>query len=208
MKNILAPLILLASIAMARAQVQSYSLTWDPSTSTNVVAYRVYESDGTNTVIQSVQAAIPPATNWMTFSNLVAGRTYTFYATAINDVGLESDPSNTNVWSTVLQLPQFNAKRTAATLINGLWTIPVSWNSVSSLASYGISNYWVNIVGTDSTNNIPIATSSFTVRGLPVGNYTISISATNSISASPAGLVLMMSNVKPISPLKLTPKIP
>lgn len=64
------------------------TLAWDPSPETNVVAYRIYYGVATGAYTNTVQVG---KVTTATVSNLVAGIPYFFAATAVDEVGLESE---------------------------------------------------------------------------------------------------------------------
>jgi hypothetical protein len=190
--------------------LQSLALAWDVSASTNVVSYIVTETDGTNMVTQSIPAAIPPATNTVTFTNLLAGRSYTFTAISVNDVAIQSVPSLPLVYTVPLpfaNLPAFNPTRGA--VINapkGTWTIPITWPMVSVKAPYGFTNYFVNVISPTSTNSFATLASPY-LLSVPVDDLIISVTATNLNGPSPINSVLVLSKAPPSSPaLRITPR--
>ena len=84
-------LTILLLLALYAARAASVSLAWDASASTNVVAYRVYWGHASGAYTNDVQVGNVLTA---TVSNLVAGCSYYFAATAVDDSGLESDYSN------------------------------------------------------------------------------------------------------------------
>jgi hypothetical protein len=78
-------------LSVSNAPPQSATLAWDPSPGTNVIAnYNVYYGVASATYT-NVAAASTNTT--VSISNLVAGTTYYFAATAVDTSGLESDYS-------------------------------------------------------------------------------------------------------------------
>ena len=75
----------LTSLLTSAAQI---TLAWDASTDPSVTGYRVYYGSGSLAYSNAVSAG--NATT-LTISNLVAGTTYYFAATAYDGNGLESD---------------------------------------------------------------------------------------------------------------------
>ena len=78
-------------LSVSNAPPQSATLAWDPSPGTNVIAnynlyYGVASAPYTNVVAAGTNTT-------MSISNLVAGTTYYFAATAVDTSGLESDYS-------------------------------------------------------------------------------------------------------------------
>src|SRR5258706_15298527 len=70
---------------------QSVTLAWDPSPDTNVISYNVYYGPGTGNYTNLL--SLGNTTN-ATVTGLLEGGTYFFVATAVDAIGLESDPSN------------------------------------------------------------------------------------------------------------------
>ncbi|HEU4684606.1 MAG TPA: fibronectin type III domain-containing protein [Nitrospira sp.] len=69
----------------------SASLSWNPSTSTNVTGYKLYM--GTASGVYSTSFNVGNATSY-SVNNLAVGTTYYFVVTAYNGSGVESLPSN------------------------------------------------------------------------------------------------------------------
>ena len=82
---------MLAIIPFSSAMAGQITLAWDPSPETNVVAYRIYYGVAARTYTNTIQVG---KVTTATVSNLVAGVPYFFAATAVDDVGLESDYSD------------------------------------------------------------------------------------------------------------------
>lgn len=79
------------SVSNAPPPSVTLTLAWDPSPGTNVIAnYKVYYGVASATYTNAVATG---ANTTVSISNLVAGRTYWFAATAIDTSGLESDYS-------------------------------------------------------------------------------------------------------------------
>jgi hypothetical protein len=86
----------------SNAPPQSVTLAWDPSLGTNLIAnYNVYYGVASASYTDKVAAGANTA---ISFSNLVAGNTYYFVATAVDTFGLESDYSIEAVWQCPLRL--------------------------------------------------------------------------------------------------------
>jgi hypothetical protein len=89
-------------LSASNAPPQSATLAWDPSSGTNPIAnYNVYYGVASATYTNVVAAGTNTA---MSISNLVAGTTYYFAATAVDTSGLESDYSSEVVWQSPLRL--------------------------------------------------------------------------------------------------------
>jgi hypothetical protein len=81
---------------------QTVTLDWDSSApSSDVAGYLIYYGGMPNTYTNRIEAGL--ATR-VTVSNLVAGVTYYFAATAYSSAGLESDYSNEAVWQCPFRL--------------------------------------------------------------------------------------------------------
>ena len=79
-------------LSVSNAPPQSVTLAWDPSPGTNVIAnYNVYYGVASATYTNVVAAG---TNTTVSISNLVAGTTYYFAATAVDTSGLESDYSS------------------------------------------------------------------------------------------------------------------
>jgi hypothetical protein len=84
------------SLSASNAPPQSARLAWNPSVpSTNVAGYTIYYGGATGNYTNQLNIGL--ATNGVV-SNLVAGRTYYFAATAYTSSGLESAYSDEVVW--------------------------------------------------------------------------------------------------------------
>jgi hypothetical protein len=94
-----APLCVLAALAMPLGASQRVILAWDPSVDATVTGYRVYyhATESTNVTVLDVGK-----TTSCTLTNLCETETYSFSVTAYNEVGLESDPSNTVAYTVPL----------------------------------------------------------------------------------------------------------
>lgn len=80
-----------SGVARAASTNQTVRLAWDKSPDATVTGYKLY----TGSASRSYTNLINVGTNLTgTASNVIAGRTYYFAATAYNSVGLESDFSN------------------------------------------------------------------------------------------------------------------
>jgi hypothetical protein len=86
----------------SNAPPQSATLAWDSSPGTNLAAnYNVYYGVASATYTNVVAAGINTT---VSISNLVAGSTYYFAATAVDTFGMESDYSSEGVWQCPLRL--------------------------------------------------------------------------------------------------------
>jgi hypothetical protein len=73
------------------ARTPRVTLTWSPSSDTNVIGYKIYYGAASRTYTNLVNVA---NTNTATISGLMSGATYYFAATAYGISGVESDYSN------------------------------------------------------------------------------------------------------------------
>lgn len=84
--------VLFAAVASVNlAAARDLTLSWNPSTDPTVAGYNLYY--GTNSGDYSNKVTVGQVTT-ATISNLTAGVTYYFSATAFNSAGVESDFSN------------------------------------------------------------------------------------------------------------------
>jgi len=89
-------------LSASNAPPQSATLAWNPSVpSTNVAGYFMYYGATPDSYTNRVDVGL--GTN-VVVTNLLAGKTYYFAATAYTSAGLESDYSNEAAWQCPLQL--------------------------------------------------------------------------------------------------------
>jgi hypothetical protein len=84
------------------ASVVSVELAWEPSISTNVVAYKIYWGPSADVYTNTV--SVGNVTNAFVFP-LASGATYYFAATAIDAQGFESIFSNEAIWTSPSNAP-------------------------------------------------------------------------------------------------------
>lgn len=70
---------------------KNVTLAWDPSPSPSVVGYRIYHGVASRSYTNQISTG---STTSGTLSNLIEGATYYFAATAVNDLGVESEFSD------------------------------------------------------------------------------------------------------------------
>lgn len=90
---------ILALPAALVARSATVMLAWDPNSETNLVTYRLRAAGPITNVYETGLS-----TN-VTVTNLASGSTWRFTVTAVNNAGLESDPSNEVTWTTPAGLP-------------------------------------------------------------------------------------------------------
>ena len=71
----------------------SASITWDPSSSTNVQGYKVYRSQTSGGPYSNVSGTLATSTLAFTDTSVLSGQTYFYVVTSIDANGLESPPS-------------------------------------------------------------------------------------------------------------------
>jgi hypothetical protein len=91
LKSLLAVLLFLAAIIPSVRAQTSVTLAWDPSSSSGIAAYRLYQGGASRTYTNVIAAGNATTA---TTSKLVNGSTYFFTVTAVDTNGLESDFSN------------------------------------------------------------------------------------------------------------------
>ena len=142
----------LNAIALSTRADQVVFLTWDPSPDPSVVGYHVYCRRLGNEELNTFTVA---ATNVCNITHLVEGETYSFYATAFDADGLESDPSNQVEYTA----PGSNAPPLVGAGANQSITLPASVQLSGTASDDGLPNppgqmsfnttyYWrVKVVG-------------------------------------------------------------
>ena len=136
----------------------SVTLAWDPSTSSSIAGYRLYEGIASRTYTNVI--AVGKATT-ATFSALVSGATYFFAVTAYDTNGLESDFSSEISYS--VPLPSLPSKASAVTFSSSSGAITAPF-----LDSNGTLSQSVTTVMTNGGR----ATYSFSIA--KAGNYLVS----------------------------------
>ena len=77
----------------ARAAAHTVGLSWDASTSANVVGYNVYRGPSANGPNTKINSSLDPNTTYSD-TTLQAGETYYYVTTAVDNQGVESAYSN------------------------------------------------------------------------------------------------------------------
>jgi Fibronectin type III domain len=124
--------------------VQSVALAWIPSSSTNVVGYKIYY--GTTSLNYDSLVDVG-STNAVTIAGLMDGTTYYFAAVAVDSAGGESPFSNEAVYT----VPSAAATLAVSPGLGGGFSFSVS----------GISGYqYVVQSSTDLVNWVPVQTNT------------------------------------------------
>jgi hypothetical protein len=142
--------------------LEAETVTWNANPEPDIAGYRLFWGEINTTpsvrdVGKTTQAQV---------TNLIAGRTYTFYLTAYNTAGLESDPSSTVYYSPASPPPPGTVVTTASAVRQDLNT----------------SGYWKGAYGTDGGYAYPggnlTAPDYVTLSGS--GNYGVTWAASTS----------------------------
>lgn len=160
------------------------TVTWGAPTSTGgaaITGYRV-SRDGTDSTGKGPYTATVAATvRSLTFTSLVAGRTYALTVVAVNARGA-GDPATRSV--TMASAPSAPGAVVASSGTSTTGTL--SWTAPTSTGGSAITGYRVGRDGTDSTGkgpwSGPVATTvrTFTFTNLVPGRtYALSVSAVN-----------------------------
>ena len=170
----------------------SVTLAWDPSASSGIAAYRLYEGGASRTYTNVIAAGNATTA---TAPNLLSGATYYFAVTAVDSTGLESAYSNeiiytvplpTNLPPTVaLRVPTNGAVYTAPATIGLVAGVTANGHTISQVQFYNGST----LLGTDT---VALYTLSWT--NVSAGTYSLSakvIYDSGSSAASPAVNVIV-----------------
>jgi hypothetical protein len=165
-------LLLVASsvfISAPALAASTVTLAWDQSTGTNIAGYKVYYGAASGNYTNSL--TVGNATT-ASVSNLVAGATYYFAATAYDSSNLESDFSNevgyTNAAAApptiVLTSPANNSTYAAPATVSLAASVTANGHSITRVRFYN----GTTLLGTDTT-----APYTFTWSGVTAGSYGI-----------------------------------
>src|SRR5262249_34602542 len=142
------------------------SLTWNPSSSSNLVGYRLYYGQASQTYTSHIDVGLQTS---YTVAGLTDGQTYYFAATAYNTAGYESAFSNevstTLTTSATTPVAAFSASPTS-----GLAPLTVAFTDTSTGSITAWT--WAFGDGTGSTVQFPIHTYS------TPGTYTVQLTVT------------------------------
>ncbi len=185
---------------------QSVTLTWNPSSATNIAGYKIYYGPASHNYTNVV---VVGNTTSATISGLVAGTTYFFSATTFDGAGDESAFSNEASYAVPLNTPTITALPTASPITYGqtLASSGLSGGMASTEGSFafatpelapdaGTANVAVTFTPTD-TNDYTTATATVAVSvnqalaTVTLGNLNQSFDGTAkpvSATTSPDGL--------------------
>jgi sulfur relay (sulfurtransferase) complex TusBCD TusD component (DsrE family) len=174
----------------------SVTLTWDPSTSTNIAGYKVYYGPASRTYTNTLDVGNATST---IVSNLVTGAIYYFTATVYDTNDLESDFSNevgytnTDLASPtiVLTSPANKSASTAPATLTLAASVTPNGHAITAVQFYNGNT----LLG--ERTNAPYA---FTWGSVAAGNYSLSAQAVYDASntvASSAALVAVTKEVPP-----------
>jgi hypothetical protein len=202
MKKLILSLCLLAGL-LVPLNAANVALAWNANPETNIVSYTVYQSDGTT--VKSNVVLHPTVTT--TFTNVLAGVDYTFWATAKNDQFLESDPSaSVSFFLPASVPPSVVLNKPTLDFQGGSWrNVQFTWTA--SPATARTTNYVVTIrnVVTSSTQNFNTTSPEFTFSSIPLDDWVITVAAQNSVGSSPitASSTYTLNKRKPNAPTNL-----
>jgi hypothetical protein len=191
-----------AFISASAAAASSVTLGWDPSTSTNVAGYKVYYGPASGNYTNSVTAAASSATT-ATVSNLVAGATYYFAATAYDTSNLESEFSNEVVYTNAGSAPPSVALTSPA---NGaIYTEPATISLTAAVNTNGHAITEVQFYsGSTLLGQATHSPYAFTWSGVAAGTYSLTArlvyDASATLDSTPAVSVLVVSSKPEGSP--------
>jgi hypothetical protein len=155
MKKLLSLAAALFASAILHAQAASVTLIWEPSPdAATVVGYNVYQLGSPMTKVATTTTATT-----VQVQNLVAGTSYSWFVTAVNKDGLESDPSNTASFTPAPGVPPapLFASQAIKQLNSTQWQIDVAIQPIA--ASYAVTNYYVIITQGATVTKVPLGTA-------------------------------------------------
>jgi hypothetical protein len=165
--------LLLATLAASAQGQSSVTLAWDSSPGTNISGYKLYYGATSRAYTNTVTVG---NTTTATISNLIAGATYYFAATAYDTSNLESDFSGEVSYTNAVLAPPAIALTSPA---NGaVYTAPATLTLAASVSANGHTISQVQfyngatLLGTDAS-----APYSFSWNNVSVGSYTLSAKA-------------------------------
>ncbi len=156
---------------VGRLRGSNVTLAWDPSTDSSVVAYNIYYGGLAKTYTNTVSVG---NVTTATVSNLMAGRTYYFAATALNGVGLESDFSAEISYT----VPLPNQPPTLDSIAN------ITLNENAGMQTVNLTGITSGATNEAQTLTVTAISSNTSLIPNPAVNYT-SPSRTGSLSFTP-----------------------
>jgi len=152
----------------------SITAAWDPNSGPNVTGYKVYYGAATGTYTNSVSVG---NTTTATLSGLVEGSTYYLSATALDNLGQESDFSAEIAY--VVPFPPSNQPPTLNAIAN------ISINENASAQTVNLTGITSGATNEMQTLTVTAASSNPALIPTPVVSYT-SPNSTGSLSLTPA----------------------
>ena len=136
-------LVVITSMPFVALEAASVKLSWDPSPDVPVAGYAIYY--GTASQVYTDKISLGNVTT-VTISNLVAGTTYYFAATAYDDAGLESQFSNEAVYAVPpdplnqppLLNPSLNSNGQFSFMVSGVAGFPYAVEASTNLVDWVI----------------------------------------------------------------------
>ena len=167
---------LAASIPFSGFALTSITAAWDPNSGPNVTGYKVYYGAATGTYTNSVSVG---NTTTATLSGLVEGSTYYLSATALDNLGQESDFSAEIAY--VVPFPPSNQPPTLNAIAN------ISINENASAQTVNLTGITSGATNESQTLTVTASSSNPALIPTPTVSYT-SPNTTGSISFAPLGL--------------------
>lgn len=176
----------LLALLLCSLTVFGETLVWDPNTETNIVQYIIYSRTNglVNTNFTRVGTNLHPNVRFPLA--LTNGVPYSWYLTAVNDLGLESEPSDVVSWFTPIGVPPENIlAKSVGGFSGGNWiNLGIRWPAID-LKKYGVTNYVLTVESPTITNRIYLTTNVYSFASLPVNDYRFYVLTTNSLGVSP-----------------------
>jgi fibronectin type 3 domain-containing protein len=171
--------------AIATGGTNQVTLSWNAvGTATSYNVYYATVSGVTNANGTKITKATSPAV----LTGLIAGTTYYYVVTAVNNSG--EGEASIQVAATTLAVapsPTAPAAPTGVTAVGGANQASITWPAVSGAASYNV--YWSTTTGVTKTSGTKVAavTSPYVMTGLSAGTtYYYIVTAANSVGESAA----------------------
>jgi hypothetical protein len=186
-------------IILACSLITTFSATlkWDKSSETNVVGYYYYTSNPVGTAFG--KSGMVPNTNAepsVVLTNIAAGAEAEYYVTAVNNEGLESEPSEKVRWHNIsiltneIRVISFNPGVYSKTTDN--WNnFVVTWTPINKTV-YGFTNYVLVAASANLTNYIQTPNNTHSFPVLARGEWRFSVYASNKFGVSPIESALLV----------------